>query len=329
MSRTVLEVKNLAIEFFGRHGWVRAVNDLSFNVYEGEILGIVGESGCGKSVTSMSILGLLPTKTTRIPEGEILFYGDNLLDYDSEKMRNLRGKDIAMVFQDSMTGLNPMMTIGKQLVNAVLAHQNVSRSEAKIIAEEALTNVEIPSPAKRLQEYPHQLSGGMRQRVMIALALINKPKLLIADEPTTALDVTVQAQVLDLMKRLQKANNMSIMLITHDMGVVAEMSDRVMVMYAGEKIEIGKKVEIFESPKHPYTRGLLMSIPSVEEDVDELFSIKGRVPTLQEMPTHCRFFDRCEESFDICKKEHPDYYDLTDTHSVQCFQFSEHERGER
>lgn len=322
MSASILEVNNLSIEFFTKRGWVRAVNNLSFDVKDGEILGIVGESGCGKSVTSLAILGLLPARTSRITNGEIIYNENNLLKLSETELRGIRGQEISMVFQDSMTSLNPVMSIGKQMVNCIRAHRSLSN---KVALEEAiglLDLVEISAPDKRIKEYPHQLSGGMRQRVMIAMALINSPKLLIADEPTTALDVTVQAQILSLLKKLQLEKKMSIILITHDMGVVSEMADRVMVMYAGEKIEIGTRDDIFEACAHPYSQGLLNSIPSFSEQKDELFSIKGRVPSLHEMPPYCRFFERCDESLPRCQEINPPVIHITNTHAVKCWKFN-------
>lgn len=322
MSENLLEVKKLVTQFSGKNGTVTAVDGVSFHVEKGRTLGIVGESGCGKSVTSMSILRLIPPQTGKIASGEILFEGKDLTKISDKEMRQIRGNKIAMIFQDSMTGLNPVMTIGKQIMETITAHNQMSREEAQKRAEEMLTKVGIPSPAQRMKEFPHQLSGGMRQRVMIAMALSCNASLFIADEPTTALDVTIQAQILELMKELQKKENKSIMLITHDMGVVAEMADDVMVMYAGKEMEYGDVKSIFKEPLHPYTVGLLKSIPRLDQDSDEaLFNIPGSVPDLADMPKGCRFCTRCSEACEKCREQEPGLYEVGGR-KVRCWKYA-------
>ena len=319
MKNVLLDVVDLSIEFYTKYGWVRAVNHLSFQVLDGEIFGIVGESGCGKSVTSLSILRLLNEDTSRIASGKILYRGKDIQTMTKDELKDTRGSEISMIFQDSMMSLNPVMTIGNQLVSSLRAHTKISKQKAREKAVALLDIVQIPSPGDRVDEYPHQLSGGMRQRVMIALALINEPSLLIADEPTTALDVTVQAQILDLLSKLQKERDMSVVLITHDMGVVAEMAHRVMVMYAGEKVECGTQEDIFDEPAHPYTRGLIKAIPMIDQSVDQLYTIPGTVPPLHNMPAACRFAPRCPYKLTICDKLHPPMFDLGKGHECMCW----------
>ena len=318
--QTVLEIKNLSVSFRIEKQWVKAVEDVSFEVGAGETLGIVGESGCGKSVTSMATLHLLPEKTSRIDCGQVLYRGRDLAPLSNKEMSEIRGKEISMIFQDSMTSLNPVLTIGRQLAEAVSIHHPMPRQQANEKALELLRNVNIPSPEKRMKEYPHQLSGGMRQRVMIAMALAQNPSVIIADEPTTALDVTIQAQILDLMKELKQSSDAAILLITHDMGVVAEMSDRIMVMYAGMVMEYGSAGDIFKRPKHPYTQGLLASIPRKDRDVDTLYTIEGTVPTLQTMPKGCRFCTRCKEADERCRTERPTMF-MADGRQVRCWKY--------
>ena len=318
---SVLEVKQLSVSFRSGKTWTTAVEDVSFQVDAGETLGIVGESGCGKSVTSMSILQLLPLETSRIDKGEILYKGMDLTRLSNKAMSAIRGKEIAMIFQDSMTSLNPVLTIGRQLSEAVSVHRHMSREDAGKEALVLLKKVEIASPEKRMKEYPHQLSGGMRQRVMIAMALAQSASVLIADEPTTALDVTIQAQILALMKDLKHSIGVAMMLITHDMGIVAEMSDKIMVMYAGMVMEYGSSVDIFKRAKHPYTQGLLASIPRKDRDVEELITIEGTVPTLQTMPKGCRFCTRCREAFDRCHNERPPMFPIG-SQQVRCWKYS-------
>ena len=318
--QTVLEIKNLSVSFRIEKQWVKAVEDVSFEVGAGETLGIVGESGCGKSVTSMATLHLLPEKTSRIDCGQVLYRGRDLAPLSNKEMSEIRGKEISMIFQDSMTSLNPVLTIGRQLAEAVSIHHPMPRQQANEKALELLRNVNIPSPEKRMKEYPHQLSGGMRQRVMIAMALAQNPSVIIADEPTTALDVTIKAQILDLMKELKQSSDAAILLITHDMGVVAEMSDRIMVMYAGMVMEYGSAGDIFKRPKHPYTQGLLASIPRKDLDVDTLYTIEGTVPTLQTMPKGCRFCTRCKEADERCRTERPPMF-MADGRQVRCWKY--------
>ncbi len=326
-QKPLLEVKNLRTHFYTRKGVVPAVDGVDFQIAPGEILGIVGESGCGKSVTSLSILNLL-IDYAKIEEGsEINFEGRNLVGLPKKEMCKIRGKDIAMIFQDPMTSLNPVMTIEKQLMETVRAHRNVSKEEARKLALDMMIKVGIPSPEKRLKEYPHQLSGGMKQRVMIAMALMCNPKLLIADEPTTALDVTIQAQILKLMKELKDETGSAIMLITHDMGVVASMADAIMIMYAGRVVEYGQAGEVFRNPKHPYTAGLLKSIPRLDERVDALFTIEGTVPNQYNMPAGCKFWPRCPHATEQCKKEEPALLRYGDC-QVRCWNYGKEERKE-
>jgi peptide/nickel transport system ATP-binding protein len=315
----LLEVHDLAISFRGQNGEVKAVTGVSFDIKEGETLGIVGESGCGKSVTSLSIMRLLPNPPGRISGGEVLFEGQDLTKVSESKMRELRGNEISMVFQEPMTSLNPVFTIGKQLDEVLLLHQKISKREARNQTIEMLKKVGIPRPEQIVKEYPHQLSGGMRQRIMIAMALACQPKLLIADEPTTALDVTIQAQILDLMRRLKEDTGTSIMLITHDLGVVAEMCDRVIVMYAGQVVEESDVVNLFKDPLHPYTKGLMGSIPNPSKKGERLTSIKGTVPSLANMPAGCRFASRCPIAVEKCFSENPELRAIKKGHACRCW----------
>lgn len=312
-------MENLKTYFYTEDGVVKAVDGVSFEVREGETLGIVGESGSGKSVTSLSIMRLLD-QNGKIVDGKIIFKGRNLLELSESEMRRIRGKEIAMIFQEPMVALNPVFTIGDQIMEAIILHQNVSEKEARKMAIDLLRKVGIPEPEKRVDEYPHQLSGGMRQRAMIAMALSCRPSLLIADEPTTALDVTIQAQILELMKELQREYGMAIILITHDMGVVAEMSDKVAVMYAGKVVEYGDVKTIFTEPKHPYTYALLESIPRIDVEQERLKSIPGNVPDPLNFPPGCKFHPRCE-FFEKgkCDVEEPELEDLDGNHKVRCF----------
>lgn len=321
MTESLLEVKNLKVSFVGKKKTTNIVAGLSFNVEKGKTLCIVGESGCGKSMTSLSIMGLLP-KTGKI-EGEILLKGENLADKSMKQMSKIRGNQISMIFQEPMTSLNPVQTVGKQIAETIIIHQNLNKKEARQKAIEMLKLVGIPSPEKRVDAYPHELSGGMRQRVMIAIALSCNPELLIADEPTTALDVTIQAQILDLMKNLQNNLNMGIIMITHDLAIVSEMADTVLVMYAGEAVEYGSRNSIFNSPLHPYTQGLMKCIPDVDgEEVEELFVIKGSVPSPEAMPAGCRFVDRCPYAQEICKTHAP-ITAIEENHSVACWKYTD------
>jgi peptide/nickel transport system ATP-binding protein len=301
---SLLEVRDLRTSFRTDDGVVKAVDGISFSVEKGKTLGIVGESGCGKSVTCLSIMGL-NNKRSAISSGEALFKGEDLLKMSSRRLRDLRGNDVAMIFQDPMTSLNPVHSIGKQLVEAVLLHRDVSKREARARALELLKAVGIPRADRRIDDYPHQFSGGMRQRVMIAMSLINEPDLLIADEPTTALDVTTQAQILNLMLKLQEEFHTAIIMITHDLGVVAEIADDVVVMYAGRVAEEGTVDEIFTRPHHPYTWGLLGSLPRLDADVDRLVQIQGQPPSLLNPPRGCRFHPRCPYVMDVCKSTEP------------------------
>jgi len=311
----ILDVRNLQISFKTFFGEVEAVRNISFSVGKSETVAIVGESGCGKSVTANSIMRLLPMPPAFFKGGEIIFNGENLLEKTEKEMEKIRGNQISMVFQDPMTSLNPTMKIRNQIVEGLKKHKNLSSKEAKEIAVEMLNLVAVPQPQKRINQYPHEFSGGMRQRVMIALAMACNPQLLIADEPTTALDVTVQAEILDLMKNIQNKFNMSIILITHDLGVVADMSDRVIVMYAGQILEEGTTDEIFKDPKHPYTQRLLASVPRLDMKKGEpLYSIEGTPPDLYIPPKGCPFYDRCDKAMKICKECMPEITWHSKTH---------------
>jgi len=308
-ARPLLHVESLQTHFHTRDGIVRAVDGVSFDVMPGETLAVVGESGCGKSVTAMSILRLLPMPPARIAGGRIEFEGRNLLELSEPEMRKVRGNAISMIFQEPMTSLNPVLTIGRQIAEALVLHRGLSEREATTRATEMLRKVHIPEAERRITQYPHELSGGMRQRVMIAMALACGPRLLIADEPTTALDVTIQAQILELMRELRDDTGASIILITHDLGVVAEIAHRVVVMYAGRKVEEASIEELFAAPRHPYTRGLLGSMPHLGDSVNEtgkrLVEIPGMVPSLKEPPPGCLFAPRCPNAEDRCTREAP------------------------
>ncbi len=314
----ILKVENLKTYFHTEDGIVKAVDGVSFELYEGETLGIVGESGSGKSVTSLTVMRLLDEKA-RIEGGKVIFNGKNLLELSEQEMQKIRGNDIAMIFQEPMVALNPVYTIGDQIMEAIILHQEVKESEARKITIELLRKVGIPEPEKRIDQYPHQLSGGMRQRAMIAMALSCKPSILIADEPTTALDVTIQAQILDLMKELQQEYGMALIMITHDMGVIAEVADRVAVMYAGKVVEYGEVEEIFTKPKHPYTYALLSSIPRLDVEQQKLKSIPGNVPDPLNFPPGCRFHPRCEFAQEKCKEEIPELVEVKERHLTACF----------
>jgi oligopeptide/dipeptide ABC transporter ATP-binding protein len=324
-ERPVLEIEDLKTHFFTAGGIVRAVDGVSYAVRSGETLGVVGESGCGKSVTALSILRLVADPPGRIIGGAIRFEGTNLLDLTETQMEGIRGNDISMIFQEPMTCLNPLMTVGRQIGEAIALHRGLSRRDAMDEAVEMLRRVHIPEPERRGHAYPHQLSGGMRQRVMIAMAVSCNPKLLIADEPTTALDVTIQAQILDLMRELQDTLGTAIVLITHDMGVVAENADRVIVMYAGRKVEEASAADLFERPGHPYTRGLLGSIPNVEVAAHtragrpRLNEIKGMVPSLANLPMGCTFAARCSLASDQCRAAYPPLMQRRPGHWVACW----------
>lgn len=319
-KQRVLEVKGLKTSFFTDDGEVPAVDDIDFYIDEGEILGIVGESGCGKSVTSLSIMGLLPKGIGKVVGGDILFKGENLVHATEKRMKQIRGNEIAMIFQEPMTSLNPLFTIGNQLIEAIRIHTDLSKKEARQRAIEMLKLVGLPRAEAIVDEYPHQLSGGMRQRVMIAMAMVCQPAILIADEPTTALDVTIQAQILKLMKDLNENFQTAIMMITHDLGVVAEVCQRVVVMYSGKIVEEGDVHTIFKEPKHPYTIGLIQSVPDIRDKKERLYSIPGNVPKPGTIKQGCRFAARCEHAFDRCFQETPQLYDIDDKgHRVRCF----------
>lgn len=316
----LLEVKNLQISFKTFFGEVEAVRNISFNVGKKETVAIVGESGCGKSVTANGIMQLLPMPPAFYKNGEIYFDGENLLDKTEKEMQGIRGERIAMIFQDPMTSLNPTMRVGDQIVESLVKHKGISGKEAQAKALEMLELVSVPQPDRRIKQYPHEFSGGMRQRVMIALAMVCDPQLLIADEPTTALDVTVQAQILDLMKDIQQKYDMSIIIITHDLGVVADIADRVVVMYAGQIIEQGYTHEIFASPKHPYTQRLLESVPRLNMKKGEpLHSIDGTPPDLYIPPKGCPFYERCHAAMKICKENMPDFTEHSEEHRSRCW----------
>lgn len=318
----LLEVKKLKTEFRVKGGRIKAVDGVDFEVDKGEIVAIVGESGSGKSVTSLSVMGLLQDTTAKISQGEILFQGEDLLKKSKKDMMNIRGNRISMIFQEPMTSLNPVYTIGNQVVEAILRHEKVSKKEALKKAIEMLKLVGISSPEIRVKDYPHQMSGGMRQRVMIAMALSCSPQLLIADEPTTALDVTIQAQILDLMLRLKERLGTAILLITHDLGVVAEVAERVVVMYCGKVVEKAEAKDIFNNPLHPYTQGLLKSIPKMDGKKDRLYMIKGMVPNPLNMPKGCAFSDRCEKCMSICREKTPEIIRQGNA-MVRCFLYTE------
>ena len=325
-TSALLDVKGLKTYFFTRDGVVRAVDGVSFSVARGETLAIVGESGCGKSVTSLSILRLIASPPGRTVEGSVVFEGRDLLELSEAEMRKVRGDAISMVFQEPMTSLNPVLTVGRQIAEVLMLHRGLPREDAMLSAIEMLRLVKIPEPERRVAEYPHQLSGGMRQRVMIAMALACEPRLLIADEPTTALDVTIQAQILDLMRELKARTGAAIMLITHDLGVVAEMAQRVVVMYAGRKVEEGSVEALFANPRHPYTRGLLDSIPKLGASMvsrgagTRLSEIAGTVPSLSEAIVGCAFAPRCAYATARCLNEYPPFEEKAPGHGAACWE---------
>ncbi|MEL6682878.1 MAG: ABC transporter ATP-binding protein [Pseudomonadota bacterium] len=316
----VLDVQDLKTVFRTRAGEVHAVNDVSFSLKPGELLGVVGESGSGKSVTMMSLLGLLPSPPADVRNGSVNFDGKDLLQVNKETLRSVRGGKIGFVFQDPMTSLNPVFTVGMQLAEPLRKHMGMNKKEAAQRAQELLELVGIPDARRRLHDYPHQFSGGMRQRVMIAIALACDPKVLIADEPTTALDVTIQAQILELMKELREKLGMAVIWITHDLGVIAGIADRVMVMYGGQVVEHAPVKELFGNPQHPYTRALLKTIPTIHGDrAARLTIIEGQPPIMVGPPTSCPFRDRCDVAFDRCARENPPRYDLGGGHDAACF----------
>lgn len=324
MGRRLLEVNNLTTHFFTSDGVVKAVDGISYEVEEGETLGIVGESGCGKSVSALSLMRLVADPPGKIVAGEVMFEGRDILQVEDSEMRSIRGNRMAMVFQEPMTSLNPVLTIGRQVTETLELHQNMSKTEARAKAAELITQVGIPDAENRLKDYPHQFSGGMRQRVMIAMALSCNPRLIIADEPTTALDVTIQAQILELMQELSKQYGTAMIIITHNLGVVARYANRIIVMYAGKIIETGSSKEIFHNTRHPYTLGLLNSVPRLDEAMKvSLDPIEGLPPDLVDLPPGCSFAPRCPYVFDKCTQETPVLMDHSDIHTTACWRHDE------
>ncbi len=318
-NNNILEIKNLHTYFYTDSGVIKSVDGVDIELREGSTLGIVGESGSGKSVTALSVMGLLMGTTGKVADGEILFEGRDLTKLNDEERRKMRGEKISMIFQEPMTSLNPVMKIGDQITECILMHNSISKQEAWDRAVEMLKLTGVPRVERMMKEYPFQLSGGQRQRVMIAMALVCKPKILIADEPTTALDVTIQAQILDLMENLKQKIGTSILFITHDLGVVAEICDDVVVMYSGRVVEKGDVKSIFANPSHPYTKGLLASIPKLGACAEELESIPGNVPNPKSMPQGCKFAPRCSCAFDKCREEEPGFYDVGGGHMSRCW----------
>ncbi len=317
--KNILEIKNMHTYFYTDNGVVKSVDGVDIELKEGSTLGIVGESGSGKSVTALSVMGLLMGTTGKVVEGEILLDGKDITHLSDEERRKIRGNQISMIFQEPMTSLNPVMKIGDQIVEAIRMHQDKSKAEAKAMAVEMLKKTGLPRAERMVNEYPFQLSGGQRQRVMIAMALVCNPKILIADEPTTALDVTIQAQIIDLMNHLKEEIGTSIIFITHDLGVVAETCDDVVVMYCGRVVEKGNVYDIFDRTAHPYTEGLLNSIPKLGQHVEELASIPGNVPNPKYMPKGCKFAPRCPYATDRCREEEPGFFDVGDGHLSRCW----------
>jgi oligopeptide/dipeptide ABC transporter ATP-binding protein len=316
---SVLRIRDLRTYFYLDVGVARAVDGVSFDIPAGKTVALVGESGCGKSVTALSVLRLIPEPPGKIVDGEVFFRGQDLLKLSTREMRKLRGNAISMIFQEPTTSLNPVFRIGNQLIDVMRLHRNLSRDDARVRAIDLLSKVGIPAPEERVDDYPHQMSGGMRQRAMIAMALACDPELLIADEPTTALDVTVQAQILDLLKAIQEEKGLAILLITHDLGVVAETADEVAVMYAGQIVEQASVRDLFARRKHPYTRGLFESLPKLHERHERLYTIKGQVPAATNFPKACRFHDRCPYVMDICRERFPAFDQPDPTHPVACW----------
>lgn len=323
----LLEIEHLSVTFGNRDKNTSVIEDLNLFMQKGETLGVVGESGSGKSVTSLSIMGLHSEANTTV-KGRILFEGIDLLSLSAKEMQQIRGNKIAMIFQEPMTSLNPILTCGRQIMEPLLLHTKITKQEAKKRAVELLTLCGIPAPEQRFHEYPHQMSGGMRQRIMIAMALACNPQLLIADEPTTALDVTVQAQILELMKELKNKINMSILMITHDLGIVVDSCDRVIIMYAGQIVESAPVKELFSKPCHPYTKGLIQAIPRLDQKKDRLEAIDGMVPDADKMPTGCRFNPRCPHAWERCRQEMPQLCTIDKNRSVRCFLFEQKGREE-
>jgi oligopeptide/dipeptide ABC transporter ATP-binding protein len=321
-KKVVLEVKDLHTYFFNRWGTVKAVDGVNFSIREGETLGIVGESGCGKTMTALSLLRLNPKPASRIIEGEILLDGEDILRRPEKTMREIRGRKISMILQDPQTSLNPVYNIGTQLVEA-LAHRQQEQTDLRTEAEQSLRNVKVAAPERRLLDFPHQMSGGMKQRVVGAIAMACDPMVIIADEPTTALDVTIQLQYLKLLKDIQEQTGLAIIFITHDFGIVARMCDRVAVMYAGRIVEEGPVRDIFNNPSHPYTEALIGSVPKLEEKADRLYQIDGQPPALYDLPVGCRFAARCRYAKDKCLEEYPHYFDVTENQRSACWRLDE------
>lgn len=320
MSEVLLSIRDLKTHFFTSSGVIKAVDGISYDIYKGEIVGLVGESASGKSVSALSIIRLVPDPPGKIISGQILFKGENLLKKTEEEMRKIRGAKIAMSFQDPMTYLNPVFNVSEQIAEAILLHQNVEKNEAMEMAIKTMEDVKIPQPSERAKDFPHNFSGGMRQRILLAMATSCKPNLLIADEPTTALDVIVQHEILILLKELKQKLKSSILMITHDLGIVAQMADRVVIMYAGKVLETADVNTIFRKPKHPYTRGLLDSLPKIESD-EKIISIEGDVPDPTNLPSGCRFHPRCSFAKDICKNEEPVYTMIDKEHYIACHRY--------
>lgn len=320
---TALTVKDLCIQLKSKNTYYNLIEEITFDVKKGEAFGIVGESGCGKSLTAYSIMGLLSSPNLNIRQGSILFDNKDLLKVHRKQMHKIRGKDIAMIFQEPMTALDPLFTIGDQLIEALEIHRDLSKNEMKKAAIEILNKVGIPRAETIINEYPHQLSGGMLQRVVIGIAMINNPKILVADEPTTALDVTIQAQILSLMNQLRNDYGMAYIMITHDLGVIAETCDRVAVFYAGHIVEVADVVSLFYKPMHPYTNGLIKSVEALGMRNEKLYTIPGIVPTVDQMGSGCRFFDRCEKAMDICKKSKPPLKEYENSHLCRCWLYEE------
>lgn len=314
----ILDINDLTVNFFSDEKIINAIDHISLSVKQGKTLCIVGESGCGKSVTALSILNLISVPPGKIESGNIIFENENILKVSAKKLKKIRGNKISMIFQEPMTSLNPVLTCGYQIQESLMFHKKMSKKESKCAAIDMLKMVKIPDPDKRFNEYPHQLSGGMRQRVMIAMALCCNPKILIADEPTTALDVTIQAQILDLIEELKEKNNMTVIFITHDLGVVAQIADEVVVFYAGKIAEKGSANDIFENAKHPYTQGLLLSVPTLEKRSEKLLTIPGTLPDPSSYPKGCRFYNRCSKKTDMCKNE-PLLTEIKGQHVGACF----------
>ena len=315
----ILEVEDLRTYIFTRWGVVKAVDGVSFNLRQGEALGIVGESGCGKTMTALSLLRLVPRPAARIVSGKIILEGENILEKSEREMRAIRGRRISMILQVPQTSLNPVFTVGNQLIEAIKIHHKDGRRSLVRRAIDGLKQVRVAAPDRRVADYPHQISGGMKQRVVGAIAISCEPKVIIADEPTTSLDVTIQAQYLRLLREIQEATNLALIFITHDFGIVAKMCDRVMVMYAGRVVESGSVRDIFNHPSHPYTQALLNSVPTMDEDVERLYSITGQPPALWDLPTGCRFAARCPHADDRCRRDYPSTFTVGEGHTADCW----------